>query len=104
VSDCERCNDLKYRAEQWARYNNPKEHPQKYGADHGVRRMLGDLADRFVEAAQDGIDDEAFCDLIDREFLFGAWRSEMEPRNPDMLRNLRGLIVNLARRVEERES
>ena len=96
-------HDMKCRTEQWSRFNNPNEYPQKYGADHGLRIMLGCMADNMVKAANT-LDDKELCLFIDQEFLFGAWRNEMESRDPDMLRNLRGLIINLLRRVSDKRT
>lgn len=94
-----RLHDMEYRRVLWSGYNNPKHYKKKYGADHGLRISLGAMAECLVDAAGALSDDEKLCLFIDQEFLFGTWRDEFEAREPDMLRNLRGLIVNLLRRA-----
>jgi hypothetical protein len=97
-NNCNQCEDREQRRLQNRSINNPNGYTRRYGADHLKRMMLGDLADELVEAHHDGADDEELCDLIDRKFLFGAWARELEDCDPYLLRNLRGLIVNLLRR------
>lgn len=81
----------------YSKHNNPEKYPQKYFGDCGERMTLGELEGIFVAAARDEASDKELCKLIDQEFLFGCWRDQMEPRDPDFLRNLRGLIINLSR-------
>ena len=94
-----RLNDQDYRIEMYTKHNNPNGYEQKYGADHSVRMTLGELVDKFLEAVGSGADDDELGDFISEEFLFGCWRDELEMRDPDMLRNIRGIIINLLRRV-----
>ena len=83
--------------------NNPKRHQQIHGRDHGTRFTLEDLVALLIEAAAKNADDDELCDLLDREFLFGAWRSELESRVPELIRDLRGVIISLAKKASDYE-
>lgn len=99
MSDCKRCSDLGHQVEMYSKHNNPNGYRSKYSRDGSQRMTLGHLANKIVKAARDGADDDVLCELINEEFLFGSWRSQTEAREPDFLRDLRGLIINLARRA-----
>lgn len=70
--------------------------PVKYARDCMDKTTIGDILDK-VEAAGD--DDEA-CDILDREFLHGAWGHVMsEIRERHLFgKDLRGIIIAALRR------
>lgn len=97
TNDCKRCRDRCYQIDMFTKCNNPNGYGIKYGKDHSERRTTGELVSTFRQAEAAGLTKEELADLIDREFLFGCWANELEMRNPDLLRDLRGLIVVLLR-------
>lgn len=97
-----RLRDRDYQIDMYTKYNNPNGYRSKYARDGGQSMTLGDLAQKIVTTARNGADDDEMVKLIDEEFLFGAWRGQTEDREPDFLRDLRGLIINLARRARKR--
>ena len=97
---CKQCETRQYLADLFTPANNPKGYDQIYGKDHGGKLTIEDLANRLRSGVREGLDTSEMCDLLDREFLFGAWRDELEAANPSLLRDLRGLIISLAERSE----
>ena len=93
-----RLKDMELQAKQYTLINNPKGYKIKYGKDHHDYMTAGELADKLITAA-DHCDstDESLADVVDQEFLFGCWANELEMRNPDLIRDLRGLIIVLLR-------
>lgn len=74
-----------------------KKFPQIYGKDHGRRMTLGDVVAKLgkaldANASKESVDDVA-CDVLDRDFLFGAWGSRWADGDADLLRDLRGIII-----------
>lgn len=96
---CKRCKGREYLEKLWGPVNNPHGYENKYGVDHGERLTIDDLLTMIRGATFDGSTDVEICDLLDREFFFGAWKSTLEGVDPMLLRNLRGLVVALARRA-----
>jgi len=95
-----RLEDTKYSIDHNTPINNPHGHPIKYGRDHGEAMTMGDLVDKLIEAAgEEGVTNDELCDFLDRQFLFGSWRNELEMRDPTMIRDLRGVIVLLMRKA-----
>lgn len=79
-----------------------KKFPQIYGRDFGERITLDQVLDRLcaaldANASKESIDDVA-CDILDRDFLFGAWGSRWNKYDELMLRDIRGIIIAAYRR------
>lgn len=99
MSNCRECEGRAYVASLYIASNNPNEYGIKYGRDHSERMLLGDMVSKFIMAAGLGANDAEMTKLIDQEFLFGSWRNETEAREPEFLRDLRGMIITLARKA-----
>jgi hypothetical protein len=67
--------------------------PLKYGRDHGAIITMGDLVEKLLVET----DKEKFLDILDEEFLFGAWGHWLKTADHYLLKDLRGLVLNLAR-------
>ena len=77
-------------------------YPQIYGRDCGQRITLGQVLDRLcaaldANASEESVDDVA-CDILDRDFLFGAWGSHWDKYDELMLADIRGMIIAAYRR------
>jgi len=79
-----------------------KKYPVTHGRDFGQRVTLGEILNRLeaalnAEASEESVDDVA-CDILDRDFLFGAWGQRWDDRDADLLRDIRGLVIAAYRR------
>ncbi len=97
---CKQCETRQYLADLFAPANNPKVYDVIYGRDHGEKLTVEDLVNRLRSGVREGLSSPELCDLLNREFLFGAWKHDLEGANPSLLRDLRGLIISLAERSE----
>lgn len=72
--------------------------PQLYSRDGRHRLTLGEVVGRVAEALDAATTEdskhEAACDIIDRDFLFGAWGHRWEAFDFDLLRDIRGAIIS----------
>lgn len=98
---CRQCVDRKYLAKLRTPINNPFKFDVKYGADRGDTITIGGMVGVLRAAAGEGLSDKELGIVLDRDFLFGSWRYELEERDPDLIRNLRGLIVALLRPADQ---
>lgn len=92
---CKDCSDRQYLHDLFTPHNNPKEYKPKYGRDWGETITLGGVRKLLVKAARAGATHSELCDLIDKEFLFGCWGHELTHQIPELLRDLRGIIIEL---------
>lgn len=77
-------------------------YPVNHGRDFGQRVTLADLLDRLeaalnADASEESQDDVA-CDVLDRDFLFGAWGDHWDKYDEWLLRDIRGLVIAAIRR------
>lgn len=74
-----------------------KKFPIKHGKDHGEPLTLGTIATRIREAMEANASElsrkDIACDIIDRDFLFGAWGDKWTDYDVNLLRDIRGLIL-----------
>ena len=92
---CDVCKDREYLRKLFTPHNNPNNYKPKHYRDGSPSFTMGDLRKKLVNAARSGATSEELCDLLDKEFLFGAWAHVLEHQQPDLIRDLRGLIIGL---------
>lgn len=103
---CARCNErlnkaidkaVAQRDDEWRK---PTPADGKYGRDHDERITMGALVAKVLAAP----DREKFLDLLDSEFLLGCWGFALkEYPDPNLLRDLRGFIVEIVRQAVAQE-
>lgn len=74
-----------------------KRFPVIHGRDHGEPMKLGEIVALLgkaldAKASEESVHDVA-CDILDRDFLFGAWGTHWDDTDVDLLRDLRGIII-----------
>ena len=74
-------------------------YPVVNGKDAGERLTIGTLVERIGQAldargATKESAHEIAADVIDRDFLFGAWGWRWDNRDHDLLRDIRGIIIS----------
>jgi hypothetical protein len=74
-----------------------KRFPVIRGRDHGHPMTLGEIV-AWVGKALDAMASEesqndVAADILDREFLFGAWGDRWKDSDIDLLRDLRGMVI-----------
>lgn len=74
-----------------------KKFPIKHGKDHGEPLTLGMIVARLKDVMEAKASKESrisiACDIIDRDFLFGAWGDKWTNYDQDILRDIRGMII-----------
>lgn len=74
-----------------------KKFPVIYGRDHSSKITLSDIVSRIGTALDAEASEESrryiACDIIDRDFLFGAWGDRWTEADLLLLKDLRGLII-----------
>lgn len=83
-----------------------KKYPVTHGKDHGPRITIGELVSRVGKALDaKGASPESVraiaCDILDRDFLFGAWGESWRSYDYDLLADIRGAIINAYRAGQE---
>ena len=98
-TQCSACKDMLYINDLYSSINNPHGFEIKNGRDFGPSLTINDIIKTLVDSVTAGDSDVDIALSLDEVFLFGCWRNELECRSPDMLRDLRGLIVSLAKKA-----
>jgi hypothetical protein len=69
----------------------------KYSRGSGPAITVGEIVDKLLAAR----DVNAFCDVMDDEFLFGAWGDYLRDVPSSLLRDIRGLAWALVARQKK---
>lgn len=75
--------------------------PIKYGRDHHQQKTLGEFVEGWIAEA----DRDRFCDLIDADFIHGAWGDVFcGPATHYLKKDIRGIVWALCERVRAAEA
>ena len=75
--------------------NNPKGVGPVHGGDWGDPMTVAEFVDPLGRMIDEGLGRESINNFIDREFILGTWAHELGDRDPELLRNIRGIFVCL---------
>ena len=79
-----------------------EDYERKWAKDCGsvYFKTIGDLGREFWRLARSGASNDALCDFLDREFIYGGWKDVVErlpAQGHTMLADFRGMLVSFAR-------
>jgi len=68
----------------------------KYGRDHDKHITLGEIVEKLLPLVSDK---ERFIDVLDEEFLFGAWEERFRHTDLNFIRDMRGIVWEFAKQA-----
>lgn len=82
-----------------------KKYPVVFGRDGGQQIIVSEIMGRLQAALEANASTRSVhnvaCDILDRDFLFGAWGWCWDDCDEDLLRDIRGMIIHAYRAGKE---